>query len=536
MKRTVFKAFLKKIYEKFFFRVPALKLSLYPIEIPEIVVEADLDFLLLELPARYMPLMPNGLAYVHNLLKDSGVKCQTIDVNIIFYHRYHSQKILNKRNKIYMPSGRLMVEDPWDNTSEAEWAKDDFIDYFWPQIEDIIRQIVEQKPKAVGISLNGFNRRLASRFVKKLKEQAVNIVVIAGGYDCVYPYVGPQVFQDYDYMVIGEAEPVIKSLVQAIIRRERPKDLPGVVSKFDSPSREFEAAPLFRDLDSLEFPKYEWVPQFYYQTFDRKHLIPITGSRGCNWSKCRFCAECFPFRKRSPKNVVDEMEYWTKFSMHTFHFNESDVNGDHQNLFEICSEIIKRELKVRLVGQLRIDKRNTKEYFEHLHKAGFTHLRFGVDGWSTNTLKLQCKGYTMESVYQNLKDCHDSGIFTAVNIVIGVPGETDDDVEESISHMTNLRSYIDLVESMNTLILAAGSEYFRNSDKYKIRFREKKESLLRQHPTSIPEALWFSEDPYIDQKVRVERLNKICKKLHKNGVAIGSFASKVVEKIRKKAS
>lgn len=536
MKKNLFKTFFGNVYKKLFFQMSVLKPFLYPIEIPEITVQPELDFLLLELPARYMPMMPNGLAYVHNLLKESGVKHQTIDVNIILYHRYHSRKILKNLRKIYMSSGRLMVDDPWDNTSEAEWAKDDFIDYFWPQIEEIIDQIIEQKPKVVGISLNGFNRTLVKRFIKKIKEKCSDILIVVGGYDCVYSYVGPHVFKDYDYMVIGEAEPVMKSLVQALTRGERPKDLPGVFSRFDSANRVFEPAPLFRDLDALEFPKYEWLPHHYYQTFDRKHLIPITGSRGCNWGRCRFCAECFPFRKRSPKNVVDEMEWWTKFSMHTFHFNESDVNGDHENLHGICSEIIKRGLKVRLVGQLRIDRRNTKEYFEHLHRAGFAHLRFGVDGWSANALKLQCKGYVMDNVYQNLKDCHDSGIFTTVNMVIGVPGETNEDVDEYITHITNLRSHIDLVESMNTLILAAGSEYFKNSEKYKIRFRADKENIVRQHPTAIPTELWYSDEPYIDQNIRVERLEKICMKLHANGVPIGSFASKVVEKLKNRDS
>jgi len=64
----------------------------YPIEIPKITIEPNLDFILLELPPRYMPMMPYGLGLVHNILQDSDVRFQTIDSNIILYHRYHSQK------------------------------------------------------------------------------------------------------------------------------------------------------------------------------------------------------------------------------------------------------------------------------------------------------------------------------------------------------------------------------------------------------------------------------------------------------------
>lgn len=503
----------------------------YPIDIPDIHINNNLDFLLLELPPRYLPMMPNGVGYLHNLLKKSRVNFQTIDVNIIIYHRYFSNIILNNLKEIHTPQGNLMVEDPWDVAAEIEWTKDNVVDFFWPQLKEIINRILDKKPKAVGVSLNGSNRSLASRFLSIVKEKDPEIMIVVGGYDCVYPHIGPFLFQDFDYMVIGEAETSFLPVVKAISKGEKVNDLPGIISRFDTPGRIFEPAPIWENLDSLDFPRYEWIPYHYYQTYNRCHLVPITGSRGCNWGKCRFCAECFPFRKRSPGSVVDEIEYWTKNGFDSFHFNESDVNGDPQNLYDICSEIIDRDINVTMSGQLRIDKRNTKDYFKHLARAGFCHLRFGIDGWSKNTLKLQRKGYTMKWVYQNLRDCYRSGIFTTVNMVLGIPGETDNDIDEMIEHISNLKDAIDLVESMNTLILAGGSEYTNNPEKYKIRFRGSKEAIYRRHPYYIPHELWYSEDPFIDQDVRLKRLDKLCEALQRNGVNLGSFASKVVERL-----
>ena len=66
---------------------------IYPIPIPPIEVMPNLDFLLLELPPRYMPFMPNGLGYVNNILKQLPINFQTIDISIIFYHRFHSKRI-----------------------------------------------------------------------------------------------------------------------------------------------------------------------------------------------------------------------------------------------------------------------------------------------------------------------------------------------------------------------------------------------------------------------------------------------------------
>ena len=386
-----------------------------------------------------------------------------------------------------------MVEDPWDNTNMDEWDKPEVIDYFMSELNELIDEIVRNGPKAVGISLNGSNRSLVKRFVKELRKSLPNVVIVIGGYDCVYYGLGQYLFPDFDYMLIGEAELTLEPLVKALARGNNPKDLIGIVSRYDSPRRIWEKVPLLKDLDAIDFPRYQWASYVWYQDCERKHLIPITASRGCNWARCHFCGECFPFRKREPGKVVDEIEYYTKYGFHTFHFNESDVNGDPQALYDLCSEIIRRKLNVKFVAQLRIDKRNTSDYFKHLAKAGFTHLRFGVDGWTDNLIRLQNKGYNMGVVFQNLRDCYAAGITTTVNMVIGVPGETENDVDEAIKNIISCKDYISLVESFNTLLLVCGSEYHRNPDKYKICFRKEKEEIYRTYVHYVPAELWYSE-------------------------------------------
>jgi len=499
----------------------------YPFNIPGIKIERGLALLILELPARYQPMMPNGLGYVYEILKRCRIQFRMIDLNIILYHRYHSRRII-EGSLVIKPSGYIMKEDPWDNTNMGEWEKDEVIEFFWPQIEDVLLKIITNPPKAIGLSVHANNRTLSNRFIRELRVRMPELTIVVGGYDCFYSYLGPNLIPDFDYMVIGESELTLEPLVMALARDERPKDLPGIISRYDSPERRFVEPPLPVDLDSIGFPKYEWTDLSLYWTYKGDHLVPITASRGCNWGGCRFCSEILPFRKRSPQSVVEEIEYFVSNGFHIFHFNESDVNGDPKNLYDICSGVINRGLKVKLVGQLRISKHNNPEYFRHLARAGFVHLRFGVDGWSENTLKLQRKGYNMEMVFQNLRDCHHAGIWTTVNMVIGVPGETEEDISESIDNIARCKKYIDLVESLNILILRAGSEYYRNPDLYKIRFHGDKDAIYRNHSYYIPSELWYSEDPFIDHETRVKRLDRICAGLHENGVKIGGFTERAV--------
>jgi hypothetical protein len=483
-----------------------------------------------------MPFMPNGVAYVNNLLKMEGIKHQTVDVNIIWYHKFHSQKILGNKKEMVSHSGYAMKEDPWDNANTAEWDKPEVIDFFAKDIESLALSIAQAKPRILGLSLNGTNRLMSQELVNNVRRLYPEVIVLVGGYDCNHPEVGPKLFNNYDYMVIGEAELVIRPLTRALLKGEMPKDLQGVICRYDIPNRIWQPGPLLENLDEIDFPRYEWTDIKIYQDYRGYNMAPITASRGCRWSKCSFCAECFPWRRRDPILVADEFEWLYSHGFTSYQFNESDMNGDPETLMDICREIIRRKLKIVLTGQLRIDRRNSAEFFDILKKAGCNALRFGVDGWSQNTLRIQRKGYAFNVVEDNLKKCQNAGIRVAVNMVIGVPGETDDDIDDTISNIVRLRVYIDIIESINTLILFAGSNYYNNPEKYGIIFRIPKEILYNQNPRVIPPTQWYSENPYIDHKVRLHRLRKVCKSLYKNGVCIGPFAQETISSIERELS
>jgi radical SAM superfamily enzyme YgiQ (UPF0313 family) len=504
--------------------------TIYPIEIPKIKFLPDQELILLELPQRYTPMMPNGLGYVHNILKTTGIRFQTVDLNIIFYHRYHSRKILDGLDKVISSSGYVMPDDPWETTSSNEWSKPEVIDYFRPEINEVINGLVKARPKIIGISLSGTNRTVAREVVKGVRALYPEVIILVGGYDCVYHYVAPHLFPEYDYIVIGEAELTLGPLLKALVAGEKPKDLPGVISKHDSPGRTWVAAPLLKDLDAIDFPRYDWIDlNLYRNRYDWK-VVPIISSRGCRWSRCRFCCECFAWRRRSPKKVVDEMEWFTKQGFDKFLFNESDMNGDPEALLAICDEILRCQLKIAFSGELRVDKRGTPEFFKRLHEAGCSQLVFGVDGWADHTLRLQNKGYTMSMVEENLRNCHEAGISVNVNMVIGVPGETEEDITESINNIIKCKGYISCFQNLNILILGAGSEYYLNPEQFDICFRGEKRELYEKYPYFIPPEFWYNVNPYIDNKVRVERLRRIFYALSSGGVNVGKYAQWEVER------
>jgi len=506
---------------------------IYPIAVPEIEFQSGLDVLLIDCPARNLGLMPNGLGYVHNALKHTGVRFQTVDLDIILYHRFHVRRLFDEGGTVKLASGRELPTDPWQAEHYDFWTEADTLAFMASEIDEIIAKIAAARPKVLAMSIQACNEGFSTRVVDGVRQALPDITVLVGGFSCYNADIGLSAFPQADYMCIGEADLTVGPVVERLAAGERPANIAGVMSKHDDPALPFIPAPMPHDLDLLEHPRYEWYDLDVYRNYNGYQLTPVIASRGCRWSRCTFCAERFYWRIRSAPAFVDELEWLVDQGCHLFMFNESDLNGMPEKVLEICDEIIKRKLNIKLTGQLRIHKKSDRAYFQKLHEAGFVALRFGVDAFSESTLRLQKKGYTKATVRQNLHDCWEAGIFTEVNWVIGVPGETDDDVKEGIEFILENKRYIGRLANINPLILVNGGVYWLEPDKHNIVFREDKDVLFAKYKRAIPAHLWYSTDPYIDELVRKNRFEQIILALHEGGFEIGAWAARVIEDVQK---
>jgi radical SAM superfamily enzyme YgiQ (UPF0313 family) len=519
--------------------------NIYPIEIPEIQVRKDLDVAIVDCPSRNLSLMPNGLGYLNNALKKTAVSFQIVDLDIISYHRFHVHRLFDMGGRITLPGELVLPEDPWQAEHYDLWTatgggasgptgRNEVLEFFRPVIDETIAAVVAARPKVLGLSIQGCNEAAAREVVLGVKAQLPDITIVVGGFSCYNADVGRRAFPECDYMCIGEADLTAGPLLEALVRGERPFNQPGVLSRFDTPDYSYIPAPMIHNLDQIEFPKYEWCDLSVYRNFNDYQLTPIIASRGCRWSRCTFCAERFYWRIRTKENFVDELEWLVGQGCHLYMFNESDLGGMPERVMEICDEIIRRGLhrKVKLTGQLRVNKKQNRAFFEKLREANFVALRFGIDAFSERTLRLQMKGYTVDMITQNLRDCWEVGIFTEVNWVIGVPGETDQDVEEGIELILKNRKYIGRLANINPLILVNGSVYWIDPASHNIVLKEPQEKMYEKYPRALPADQWYSTDPYIDAQVRKERFERIVLALYDAGFNVGAWANRVIEDVK----
>lgn len=519
--------------------------NIYPIDIPQIQLSKNLDVAIVDCPSRNLSLMPNGLGYLNNALKKTAVSFQILDLDIISYHRFHVHRLFDMGGRITLRGDLVLPEDPWQAEHYDLWTatgggasgptgRNEVLEFFRPVIDEAIATLVVARPKVLGLSIQGCNEAAAREIALGVKAQLPDITIVVGGFSCYNADVGRRAFPECDYMCIGEADLTAGPLLEALAKGERPFNQPGVLSRFDTPDYSYIPAPMIHNLDQIEFPKYEWCDLSVYRNFNDYQLTPIIASRGCRWSRCTFCAERFYWRIRTKENFVDELEWLVGKGCHLFMFNESDLGGMPERVMEICDEIIRRGLhrKVKLTGQLRVNKKQNRAFFEKLREANFVALRFGIDAFSERTLRLQMKGYTVDMITQNLKDCWEVGIFTEVNWVIGVPGETDQDVEEGIALILKDRKYIGRLANINPLILVNGSVYWIDPASHNIVLKEPQEAMYEKYPRALPADQWHSTEPYIDAQVRKERFERIVLALYDAGFNVGAWANRVIEDVK----
>jgi anaerobic magnesium-protoporphyrin IX monomethyl ester cyclase len=258
-----------------------------------------------------------------------------------------------------------------------------------------------------------------------------------------------------DFVVMGEPENAIFELIDAVGKETRNlKKIRGIgfvkngVPVFTSPR------PLLEDLDSLPFPARHLLPmEEYYVAVKENPLrgeinkpwtIMIT-SRGCPYN-CVFCTHHIvwgrKWRGRSPENVVDELEQVIKtYHVKQIDFLDDNMTLDRKRMEKICDLIVKRGLSIEWFtpNGVRADTLDEK-LLKKMKRSGCKKIRVapesGVQRVVDQVIK---KNLDLRSVERAVVLCKKVGIKVGCFFVIGLIGETKEEIEETIKFAYKLR-------------------------------------------------------------------------------------------------
>jgi anaerobic magnesium-protoporphyrin IX monomethyl ester cyclase len=294
--------------------------------------------------------------------------------------------------------------------------------------EDIVNKTKKINPDFVGFSFISYRSISHAMLVKALKNaMPTGVKFVAGG-----PHISSlrgQVFKDFpelDYGIILDGEQPLLDL----IKNKPVVDIPGLIYRKLDGEIVINPEHLEADLDRIPWPKYE---DFELERYG--YGISIVTSRGCPY-RCIYCS-CNvigkKFRSRSAESVVDEIKYWYKKGYREFGLQEDNPTFIQTRMHDICERIIKANLHdaVFQAGNgLRAEKVD-EELLDHMFKAGFRRIAFGIESASDKVLKAMRKGLKVEQSDNAVRLACEKGFFVSLFFLIGTPGENWDDLEET---------------------------------------------------------------------------------------------------------
>ena len=237
-----------------------------------------------------------------------------------------------------------------------------------------------------------------------------------------------------DIIVRGEGEETMLELAKQSPELQKASEIKGITFRKDNQIIQAPNRPFIQDLDTLPLPAYKYIPIERYRIDGRK-LLPIMTSRGCP-SQCSFCvaSEMFgaPFRARSPKNVLDELEWLRdKYEAEGISFQDDTLTFNRKRTIEICDGIIERKINLPWGCFTRADT-VTPEVLAKMKKARCNEVSFGVEAACQRIRDLVKKGSSTEQSEKAIKWAKDEGIFVTASVILGYPGETKETWQETL--------------------------------------------------------------------------------------------------------
>ncbi len=331
--------------------------------------------------------------------------------------------------------------------------------------------------KLVGFT-STFDQNVASLTMAKLIKDLypdVNIVFGGANYDGEMGLEYFRAFPFIDHVVVGEGEVAFPALARQLLNGRSDDYPPGVAFRENGRIRLTPNPSLFTEFTKTGPPDYD---DYYHllaelgdaaQGLDR--ILLYEGSRGCWWGEkhhCTFCglnAQSMKFRAKSPAQVASEMTYLShRYDTARFRLvdNIIDMKYIDQLFGKFAAEHCDLDVFIETKSNLQ------KPQIKTLALGGVKCMQPGLESLSAIQLKAMDKGVTPMQNIVCLKWSYYYRITVSWNILLGFPGETNDDYLRQIDLVPSLL-HLQPPEATGKFWLERFSPYYTRPQDYGVR-------------------------------------------------------------------
>lgn len=319
--------------------------------------------------------------------------------------------------------------------------------YFFNSDNEIIRN----RFIFVGISAMTAQVPMALKLSKRIKNISPDIPIVWGG---VHPTLFPEQVcrnDSVDIAVIGEGEFTAVDLCESLNNRIGLDNVLGIIYKKNGKVITNPDRPL-ADINDIPFFNYALLDIESYIEKDRtdvggKHIdggpkrrsLPVLSGLGCPYS-CRFCIESVlkkKYRRRNALQLAGEIKRLIeKYRINDVSFVDDLFFADKKRFLDFLKLIETEGLKFSWSTNVRANYFQENylnlDLLKRMQRLGCYHLGLGAESGSQRILNKINKAIVKEQVLNAAKVCKESRINLVMSFMIGFPGETPEEMRETV--------------------------------------------------------------------------------------------------------
>lgn len=326
--------------------------------------------------------------------------------------------------------------------------------------ENILKEIIEEKPDVVAISTYIWNVEMAIRLANLIKLVDKNIEILYGGPEVSYD--SRLFLKDNvgEYVIEGEGEKTYREFVEYKLGTKKVEDIKGLHYKKDGEVHSNGSRPLM-SLDEVVFP--------YEEDEDLNNkIVYYEGSRGCPFN-CKYClsSTTHGVRFHSIDRVLRELQFFIDKKVKLVKFVDRTFNCNHKYSMAIWDFLIKADTNTKFHFEISADILRNDE-IELLRNAPVDRFQFEVGVQTTNDEVLNNinRFVNFSDIKEKVEELLSlRNIKQHLDLIAGLPGE---DYNSFVNSFNDVHSIRPEEIQLGFLKLLKGSAMREEGEKYKM--------------------------------------------------------------------